>query len=88
MCTILKDVHDSKIQHKDQYTIIQVILIRKSMKRLAVPDEKYSVSIKLLTVKNNSQADMRTSHGQLLEKGFERKTPKIKFKIKAFGKRL
>ena len=33
--------------------------------------KKYSVSIKLLTVKNNSHADMRTSHAQLLGKGFQ-----------------
>ena len=40
-------------------------------KKFAVTFEKYSVSIRLLTVKNNSHADMRTSHVQLLEKGFQ-----------------
>ena len=49
---------------KVQYVIIQAILGRKSMK-------KYSVSVKLLTIKNNSHADMRTSHAQLLGKGFQ-----------------
>ena len=41
---------------------------------------KYS-SISLLTVKNNSHANLRTSHAQLSEKAvsIERKTPKIKF---------
>ena len=47
---------------KVQYIIIQAILSRKSMKKFAVTDEKYSVSMRVLTVKNNSHADMRTSH--------------------------
>ena len=41
------------------------------MKEFAVTDEKYSAPMKLLTVKNNSHVDMRTSHAQLLEKGFQ-----------------
>ena len=51
------------------------------MKKFAVTDEKYSVSIRLLTVKNNSHADMRISRAQLWEKALsmERKSPKIKF---------
>ena len=32
---------------------------------------KYSMFIRLLTVKNNSDVDMRTSHAQLLEKGHQ-----------------
>ena len=31
--------------------------------------KKYSVSIRLFTVKNNSHTDWRTSHAQLSEKG-------------------
>ena len=50
---------------------MQAILSRKSMKKFAVTDEKYSVSIRRLTVKNNGHADMRTSHAQLLEKSFQ-----------------
>ena len=38
------------------------------MKKIAVTDEKYSMSVRPLTVKNNSHADMRTSHAQLLGK--------------------
>ena len=49
--------------------IIQAILSRKSMKNLQLPMKEYSMSIRLLTVKNNSHADMRTFHAQLLEKG-------------------
>ena len=33
--------------------------------------KKYSVSMRLLAVKNNSHADIRTSHAQLLEKEFQ-----------------
>ena len=55
---------------KIQCIIIQAILSRKSMKKfVGVTVEKYSVSIRLLTVKSNSNADMRTSHEQHLEKG-------------------
>ena len=56
---------------KVQYIINQAILSRESMKKFAVTDEKISVSIKLLTVKSNSHADMRTYHAQFLEKGFQ-----------------
>ena len=34
--------------------------------------KKYSMSIRLLTIKNSSHADMRTSRAQLLEKGCQR----------------
>ena len=43
--------------------------------------KKYSVSIRLLTVKNNSHADMSTSHAQLLEKGFQHGEEDSKNKI-------
>ena len=47
---IFKDVCDRKILYtevfKVQYIIIQAILSRKSMKKIIVTDEKYSVSIK------------------------------------------
>ena len=56
---------------KVQYIIIQAILSRKSM-HLQLRMKKYPVSIRLLTVKqNNSHANMRTSHAQLLEKDFQ-----------------
>ena len=52
----VKDARDRKILHTDffkvQDTIIQVVLGRKSMKKFTVTDEKYSVSVRLLTVKN------------------------------------
>ena len=43
--------------------------------------KKYSMSVRPLTVKNNSHADMRTSHAQLSGKAvsMERTTTKIKF---------
>ena len=43
--------------------------------------KKYSVPIRLLTVKDNIHTDLRTSHTQFLGKAvsIERKTPKIKF---------
>ena len=41
------------------------------MKKLQLQMKTYSVSIRLLTVKNNSHADMRTSHAQRLEKSFQ-----------------
>ena len=53
---------------KVQYIVIQAILGRKLMKKFTVTDEKYSVSIRFLTVKNNSHTDLRTSHAQLSEK--------------------
>ena len=31
--------------------------------------KKYSLSIRLLTVRNNSHTDLRTSHAKLLEQG-------------------
>ena len=56
------------------------------MKKFAVTDElkKYFVFMRLLIIKNNSHADMRTSHAQLLKKAFsmERKSPKVKFSHK------
>ena len=69
----LKDVRDRKILHTDfckvQCIISQAILSRKAMKKFTVTDKKYSVSIRLLTVKTNSHTYLRTSHAQLLEKG-------------------
>ena len=43
---------------KVQYIIIQAVLGRKSMKKFAATDEKYSVSARLLTVKYNSHANI------------------------------
>ena len=45
------------------------MLSRKSMKKIIATDEKYSVSIRLLTVKDNIHTDLRTSHAQFLRKG-------------------
>ena len=55
---------------KVQYIIIQAILSRNMMKKFTFMDEnfKYSVSIRLLTVKI-SHTDLRTSRVQLSEKG-------------------
>ena len=43
--------------------------------------KKFFMSMRLLTVKDNSRKDLRTSHAQFLEKGSQRgrKTSKIKF---------
>ena len=59
---------------KVQYIIIQAILSPNSMK-------KFSVSIRLLTVKENNYTGLRTSHAQFLRKAvsMKRKTLKIKF---------
>ena len=51
------------------------------MKNLQLPMKKYSVSVRPLTVKNNSHADMRTSYAQLLEKGFQHGEEDSKNKI-------
>ena len=51
------------------------------MKKLQLTMKKYSISVKLLTVKNNSHADMRTSDVQLLEKGFQHEEKDSKNKI-------
>ena len=68
-----KDVRDRKILHTDvfkvQYIIIQAILSRKSMKKFTVSFEKNIPC--LLTVKNNSHTDLRISHAQRLEKGYQ-----------------
>ena len=52
---------------KVQYIISQVILSRKFMKKFTVTDEKYSMSIRFLTIKSDSHKDLRTYHAQLLE---------------------
>ena len=41
------------------------------MKKIAVTNEKIFHVYEAFDRKNNSHADMRTSHGQLLEKGFQ-----------------
>ena len=71
----------SAFRVKVQYIITQAIIGRKSMKKFAVTDKKYSMSIRLLTVKNNSHADMRTFHAQLLEKGCQHGEEDSKIKI-------
>ena len=64
-----------------QYIIIQAILSRKSTKTFAVTDEKYSVSMTLLTIKDDSHADMRISHAQRLEEGCQHREEDSKNKI-------
>ena len=55
---------------KVQYIIIQPILGRKSMKKkIIVTDKKYSLAIRLLSMKGNVHTDLRTFHAQLLRKG-------------------
>ena len=51
------------------------------MKQFAASDEKYSMSFRLLTVKNNSHEDIRTSHAQVLEKGCQHGEEDSKHKI-------
>ena len=46
--------------------------------------KKYFVSFKLLTVKNNSHANIRTSHTQLLEKGCQHGEEDSKNKILSY----
>ena len=81
----LKDVRDIKILHaeffKVQYIIIQSILSRKSMKKFAVIDEKIFHVYKAFDRKNNSYADMRTSHTQLSGKGCQHGEKDSKNKI-------
>ena len=68
-----KDVCDRKILQREfskiQYIIIQAILSRESMKKIIVTDEKYSVPMRLLTVKDNIHTDLRTSQAQFLGRG-------------------
>ena len=66
---------------KVQYIIIQVILGRKLVKKFTVTDEKIFRADKAFNRKNNSHADLRTSHAQFWGKtvSIERKTLKIKF---------
>ena len=66
---------------KVRYIIIQAIRSRKSIKNLQLPMKKYSMSVRLLTVKNNSHEEMRTSHAQLLEKGCQHGDEDSKNKI-------
>ena len=55
--------------------------ILKSMKKIAVTDKKYSMSVRPFTVKNYSHADMRTSHAQLSEKSCQHGQDDSKNKI-------
>ena len=54
------------------------------MKKIIVTNEKYSVSIRLLTVKDNIHTDLRTSHAQFLGKGsqYRGRLRKLNFVIK------
>ena len=60
----------TRIFFQVKYIIIQAIcLVENRRKNLQLPMKKYSMSVRLLTVKNNSHADMRTSHAHPLEQG-------------------
>ena len=48
---------------------------------LQLPTKNHSMSIRLLTVKNKSHADMRTSHAQLLGTGCQHREEDSKNKI-------
>ena len=83
---INKVVRDRKILHtensfKVQHIIIQAILSRKSMKKIAVTDEKIFHVCKAFDRKLNSHADMRTSDAQLLQKGCQHGEDDSKNKI-------
>ena len=67
------------------------MLSRNSMKKFAVTDEKICHVYKAFDRKNNSHADMRTSHTQLLEHdcqhGDEDSKNKILYKEYITGKK-
>ena len=50
-------------------------------KNLQLPMKKYSLSIRLLTVKNSGNADLRTSHAQLSKKACQPKEDDSENKI-------
>ena len=82
----LKDVCEQedpmhRIFFKVQYIIIQAILCQYSMKKIIVTNEKIFVSIRLLTVKDNSHTDLRTSHAQFLGRGSQYREKDSKNKI-------
>ena len=66
-----------------KFTILlfNLYFVENRLKSLQLPMKKYSMSIRLLTIKNNSHADMRTSHAQLLEKGCQHGEEASKNKI-------
>ena len=66
---------------KVQYIIIQAILSRKLIKTFAITDERMFHVFKAFDCKNNSHADMRTSHAKLLEKGCQHGEEDSKNKI-------
>ena len=51
------------------------------MKKIAVTLKKYSMSVRPLTIKNNSHAGMRTSHAQLSGKSCQHRQDESKNKI-------
>ena len=66
---------------KVQYIIFQAIVSQKSMKKFAVTNENIIHVYKAFDHKNNSPADMRTSHAQLLVKGCQHREKDSKNKI-------
>ena len=66
---------------KVRYIIIQAILNQKSEKKLQLQMKKYFVSIRLLTIQNDSHTDLRTSRALLTEKGCQYREKDSKNKI-------
>ena len=69
-------MHDRKILHRDPTFVLKfsillfkLYLVENRSKILQLPMKKHSMSIRLFTIKNDSHADIRTPHAQLLEEG-------------------
>ena len=60
-----------RIFSKFSMLLFKLYLVENRRKNLQLPMKKHFVFIRFLTVKNNSHADMRSSHKQVLEKGFQ-----------------
>ena len=61
--------------------LFKLYLVENRSKNLQLPMKKYSMSIRLFTVKSNSYEDMRTSYAQVLEKGCQHEEEDSKNKI-------
>ena len=81
-----KDVRDRKIVHTDFFLKFSILLFKLYLgenrwKNLQLPMKKYSVSIRLLTITNNSHTDLRTSHAQISGKGCQYKEEDYENKV-------
>ena len=70
-----------RIFSKFSILLFKLYLAENQSKNLQLPMKKYFMSVKLLNVKNNSHADMTTSHTQLLGKGCQHGEEDFKNKI-------